>query len=113
MRLFIPIDQRASIAAGLEAPHSTRIVDVPVERIPAPIRSYIAQTYDLPSGELAPRTVPYGIEVETPRMPMPLTIDNALEWLQKYYMAHQAAIAARSAGEKRASPRYVDPRGRK
>jgi hypothetical protein len=96
MKLWIPIDQRASIVAGYEAPHSTRIVDVPVERIPAPIRAYIAPLYDPASGELSDKT-PDGVRIEMPQMMMPLTVDNALAWLQRYYQAHQAAARSTPA----------------
>ena len=107
MKLLVPIDQRASIAAGHEAPHSTRTIDVPVQQIPQKIRAYIAQIYDPGSGMLENTTVPLSIQVENPKATMPLTVEKAVDWLTRVFEAHQGAILSRSSKLKDVNARKV------
>lgn len=97
MKLVIPVDQKASIAAGFEAPHSTEVFNIPAENIPQHIRQYIADRYDPASGKLsdyAPSISSWRqLRPIVPGMVAPLSPDTVLTWLESYYKIHQEAMA--------------------
>ena len=87
MKLLVPINQRGSIAAGTEAPHSTEVYDFPVEQIPAEIRPLIAEQYDPVTGTLADKT-PQGKHVTgVPRVIRPVTDEKVRDYLSAYARA--------------------------
>jgi len=51
MKLTLSIDQTASLIAGLDAPNSTLVIDVPAADIPADVRALIMPQYDIASGQ--------------------------------------------------------------
>jgi len=53
MKLYININQQASIAAGHDAPNSSEIVEIPAASIPEAIRPLVAACYDPATGKLA------------------------------------------------------------
>ncbi len=77
MKLYIDIDQKASIAAGYEAPASSAVYELPVETIPAQLRAYIAPYWDPATGRLKAE---YEIQPgdASLRMPHPLTDASVL-----------------------------------
>lgn len=52
MKLLIPIDQRASIAAGYDAPNSTELVEIPAHDIPERIRQILGAGWDPATGKI-------------------------------------------------------------
>jgi hypothetical protein len=55
MKVKLTVDQKASLIAGLEAPHSTLILDVPVASLKPEVRTKILPLYDVASGSFRPR----------------------------------------------------------
>lgn len=49
MRILFGIDQIASIQNGVEAPHSTQVIEIPVDKIPYTLRLQITKYYDIKS----------------------------------------------------------------
>ncbi len=95
MKLLIPIDQKASIAAGFDAPSSTETFELPAANIPEDIRGYIAEQYDPTIGKLIDspsRSYRTLDRVRIAGMIQPLTSERVVEWLRAYYASHQAAI---------------------
>lgn len=50
MKIYIDIDQKASLIAGLEAPSSSTVIDVNIADIPAETRETLVPCYDMPTG---------------------------------------------------------------
>lgn len=46
LKILLPINQSASIANGHEAPHSTELLEVPIEQLPETLRLVLARDYD-------------------------------------------------------------------
>ncbi len=51
MKVKLRVDQRASLIAGLEAPHSTKVIDIPIANIRPETRATIMPYYDPVKGE--------------------------------------------------------------
>jgi len=51
MKLTLTVNQTASLIAGLDAPNSTLVIDVPAADIPADVRALIMPQYDIASGQ--------------------------------------------------------------
>src|SRR5262245_48681409 len=79
MKLLIPIDQKGTIAAGLEAPNSWEPFHLPVKAIPAAIRPFIADRYNPATSKLAEPVT---------RMRHPLNEEKVIAWLQDYHRSH-------------------------
>jgi hypothetical protein len=71
MKLLVNVNQRASIAAGIDAPHSTQVVDIQLRDIPDDIRRWFADSYDLRSGAVLGRCSD-GSAVELPGIMLPV-----------------------------------------
>lgn len=56
MKLLIQIDQIASLTAGLDAPDSTKILDISPADIPADIRPVVMACYDITTGKMEYKT---------------------------------------------------------
>jgi hypothetical protein len=54
MKLLLSIDQKASLLAGLDAPHSSLMLDISPASIPADHRAILMPCYDVASGRVNP-----------------------------------------------------------
>ncbi len=100
MKLVIPINQKASIAAGYDAPNSTEVFELPAQSIPEDIRATVAGSYNPATGQLDHFVA--GRFFDFPLAVHPITPDRALGWLRGYCEARAAeetAYAARRAEE--------------
>ncbi|HTA46376.1 MAG TPA: hypothetical protein VK789_28230 [Bryobacteraceae bacterium] len=93
MKLLINIDQRASLAAGYEAPTSTAIVDIPIKAFPDTMRAAIASNYD-------PRTkrliFPFGDEAggKEVTLPHPISDVKVLAEIKRLYTEWLGSVHA-------------------
>ena len=52
MKILIQIDQKSSLAAGFDAPHSTEVFNLDPGRVPEELRGWLSECYDLRTGEI-------------------------------------------------------------
>lgn len=111
MKLLINIDQKGSIAAGLEAPHSTETFELPIADVPESLRKWLSDNYNLKSGEVkasAQRNPSgwcsdYGDWSESLTLSHPLTVPRvvaALEALKRDHEYHVKDVAERLERDK-------------
>lgn len=109
MKVLVNIDQRAAIAEGIDAPHSTQTIDVDPALIPADLRPLFAEFYDIKAGSAEVSTY-VGSELfrVNPKIIPPVTPERFVEaWatgarrLLASRAAHQAARQARDDEENR------------
>lgn len=115
MKLLVNIDQRATIAAGFSAPHSTELLEFEPSNITdAALRKFVAEHLDFSTGKvgvqfrLESSTVPTGTgwgstcKHEAPAITGPATLEAALaalETLRQAWLLSQAQAAAAEAQE--------------
>lgn len=102
MKLLVNIDQKASVAAGYDAPHSTEVIDIPAANMPEDLRAEIAKVWDPSNGQVNADKFGYTRYSDIPSLVIghPITEDRVINQLRVMIdarMARQAKLDADAA----------------
>ena len=99
MKILIPIDQKGSLAAGIEAPNSTEIFDLPIGKVPEMVRLFIVDRYN-------PAT--YKLADPAARLVLPLTEQKVIAWLVDYNRRQKEIIGQEEKEAKERQERIAE-----
>jgi len=118
MKLLVNIDQKGSIRAGYDAPHSTQITEIQIADLPEDLRPWFADNYNLKSGEVKceARRTPYGWSSAWGDWSGELTLSHpitterivsALRELREQHMVHIQDVQNKAAADSAADLNLV------
>lgn len=82
MKILTRVNQRASVAAGQDAPHSTYIYDIQPDQLPEDLRKWVADCWKPSTGEISATVHRDGSTYsETPEITLPATWDELIRAL--------------------------------
>lgn len=93
MKFLFNIDQKKALRAGVDAPTSTKTIDIPAANIPANVRDIIADLYQPETGRVS-----YGYDSPAPELP--LTEETAIAALVVFAAKVEAERAKKVADDR-------------